>query len=112
MIYFKLFVFSKIALARSVSKNKHETITSSMINIHLIIKTINYLSKVSVESEVTSNIHEFEVHLDEEIHQSEMWEILQSGIGLFLTSILLALIVWVRSTIQPAPLQFELLNQH
>ena len=83
-----------------------------MINIHLIIKTIHYLSKVYVEPEETSNLQDFQEHLDSKIHDAELWEILQSGIGLILTSILLALIVWVRSRIQPVPLQFELLNQH
>ena len=103
---------SKVALARSVSKNKKEPVTSASINIHLIIKTIDILSKIYVEPEERSNLQDFQKLLNEEMHDTELWEILQSSIGLIITSVLLAFIVWVRSRIQPAPLQFELLNQH
>ena len=95
-----------------MSKNRNEPINSATINLHLNIKSIGFLSTIEVISEEKSSVQDVQNNLTEEIHESQLWELIQSSVGVIISAILLALIIWVKSKIRHAAVQFELLNQH
>ena len=110
---------SDIGVARSISKNKNY----GTLNLHLVMDLISTLAKISPPTGFGSklmNLHQDLDNIDDELHESQNWEIGTNVIEGLLSIIALSLIVYIYrklTQVQNAQdaqndIQFDIIHQN